>query len=606
MSNNYYSRYRRVPNTTQNIPNTLNQNNILSRYTSGNSNSKIFGGRTMSSGYNNNPNNGMEAKTEKGKNNLLRYNNQGKYFPKYGRETGSNAATIIPNMENESKKERGKSSLTQDKNIYRGNRGYPVNSFNLINYLKTTKINEDIENESKEEKENNNLAKGNYKMADQGLKGFIFEKEIGKGAFSKVILAKKKDSGERFAIKQIDKSFINDPRYKKYLNNEVFILNNIKDPNIISFYGTKMDMNYIYLIFEYCNGGDLQHCLDKYLKIHDKPFPQNIVQYIMRKIISGFVYLHSRKILHRDIKLDNMLVKFKSEEDMENLNMLNAEIKITDFGFARYLKAENLATSLLGNPINMDPHILRKMARIDHDTEFGYDEKADIWSLGTITYELLVGYPAFEANSYEELITKIESGNYKIPHEIILSKEAISFLNGMMRYDPKSRLSVFDLSKQYFLTRDTSTFHNIQLKKSNIDLAQSIVINSKDEKNANNNLWDFYNANYNLEECDPQYTVDDKPFVQPGRGNRIKEEEPPDYIGKELEKQKIDDAYKKNEESNVDNKKENLNPSMSNYLHNIFDEMNKDCFYIEPLLIPTQPSDSYNSVDPISRFMENL
>jgi serine/threonine protein kinase len=55
----------------------------------------------------------------------------------------------------------------------------------------------------------------------------------------------------------------------------------------------------------------------------------------------------------------------------------------------------------------MDPHILRKMARIDNDTEFGYDEKADIWSLGTNTYELLVGCPAFEASSYEELIEKI-------------------------------------------------------------------------------------------------------------------------------------------------------------------------------------------------------
>ena len=75
----------------------------------------------------------------------------------------------------------------------------------------------------------------------------------------------------------------------------------------------------------------------------------------------------------------------------------------------------------------MDPKILRKMWKIDNDTEIGYDQKADIWSLGTITYELLIGCPAFEANSYEELLEKIEKGNYKIPHEIILSKKQYVF-----------------------------------------------------------------------------------------------------------------------------------------------------------------------------------
>ena len=443
-------------------------------------------------------------------------------------------------------------------------------------------------------------------MNDEELKGFKFEKEIGKGAFSKVILATKLDTGEKFAIKKIDKSYVNDPRYKKYLNNEIFILNNIKNPNIINYFGLKVGMNYIYLIFEYCNGGDLQSCLNEYLKIHHKPFPQNIVQYIMRKVISGFAYLHSRKILHRDIKLENILVKFPTEQDKDNLNMLNTEIKITDFGFARYLKADNLAKSLLGNPINMDPHILRKMARIDNDTEFGYDEKADIWSLGAITYELLVGCPAFEANSYEELITKIEKGNYKIPHEIILSKEAISFLNGMMRYDPKSRLSVADLSKQFFLTRDASSFHQIQLKKTEMDLAQSIIINAKDENNSGGcGLWDIYKSDYNPGECNPDSTTDLKPFIEPVKGRQITDD-PINIIDEELKRQKMDDVYKNNNIENVNiNNKDKIN-SMSDYLHICFDEMNKDCFYIEPLLIPTQPSDSYNSVDPISQFMDTL
>ena len=437
-------------------------------------------------------------------------------------------------------------------------------------------------------------------MYGNELQGYRFDKEIGKGAFSKVYLATKIDTGERFAIKRIDKSFVNDKRYKKYLNNEIFILNNTKHENIIKYEGMKSTMNYLYLIFEYCNGGDLHSCLSKYMDKYNKPFPEEIVQYIMKQIISGFVYLHGRQILHRDIKLENILVNFKSEEDKNNLNMLKTDIKITDFGFSRYLKGDNLAKSVLGNPINMDPKILKKMARIENDSDFGYDQKADIWSLGTITYELLIGCPAFDASSYDELIQKIEAGNYKIPHEISLSKEAISFLNGMMRYDPKSRLSIDELAKQFFLTKDISTFHYIHLKKSKMDLAQSIIINSKEEKNINiNNIWNFYDESSEMAQIDPKESQDERPFCQYQNYIKIKEE-PKDFVGIEIEKQEMDDAYKN------EGVQEKINSSMGDYLHKCFDEMNKDCFYIEPLLIPTQPSDSYNSVDPISQFMDTL
>ena len=183
-------------------------------------------------------------------------------------------------------------------------------------------------------------------MFDEEIEGYKLEKEIGQGAFSKVLIATKLDTGEKCAIKKIDKSYINDRRFKKYLNNEIFILGEIKNEYTIKFYEVKVGMNYIYLIFEFCNGGDLQSCLQKYMDKYNKPFTQEIVQHIMRQVISGFVYLHTRNILHRDIKLENLLVKFPTEKDKEELNMLSCQVKITDFGFARYIKAENLAKYL--------------------------------------------------------------------------------------------------------------------------------------------------------------------------------------------------------------------------------------------------------------------
>ena len=448
-------------------------------------------------------------------------------------------------------------------------------------------------------------------MFDEEIEGYKLEKEIGQGAFSKVLIATKLDTGEKCAIKKIDKSYINDRRFKKYLNNEIFILGEIKNEYTIKFYEVKVGMNYIYLIFEYCNGGDLQSCLQKYMDKYNKPFTQEIVQHIMRQVISGFVYLHTRNILHRDIKLANLLVKFPTEKDKEELNMLSCQVKITDFGFARYIKAENLAKSLLGNPINMDPAILRKMQKMDNDCEFGYDQKADIWSLGTITYELLVGFPAFEASSYEELLQKVEKGNYRIPHEIILSKEAICFLNGMIQYNPTNRLKVEELAKQYFLTRDVKTFHPLQLKKTKMDLAQSIMLNSKDEKNSNvSNIFSCFNNNnnnnINIEDYDPNDTLDNISICESSRAGGIKKDEE-DIIQKKIDEQQRDNNYNiKDEKNPYANKQEKMDSTMSSYLHNCFDQMNNDCFYIEPLLIPTQPSDNYSSVDPISKFMDTL
>ena len=154
-----------------------------------------------------------------------------------------------------------------------------------------------------------------------GIKGYKFEKIISENEISKVYLASRIKDGIKCAIKQIDKSVLSDKRYKKYLNNEIFILRHINNEYTIKLYDMTSDLNYIYLVFEYCNGGDLQMCLKRQLELHKHSFSQEQVQHIMKQVISGFVYLHSSKILHRDIKLENILVQFPTEEDKNNLNI---------------------------------------------------------------------------------------------------------------------------------------------------------------------------------------------------------------------------------------------------------------------------------------------
>jgi len=430
-------------------------------------------------------------------------------------------------------------------------------------------------------------------MNENELQGYRFDKEIGKGVLSKVYLAIKTDTGERFAIKRIDKTFLCDKRYKKYLNNSIFILNKINHENVTKFYGFKITMNYLYIIFEYCNGGDLQSCLSKYMNKYNKPFPEEIVQHIMRQIILGFVYLHSCQILHRYIKLENILVEFNSEEDKNNLDMLKTDIKIAGFDFCTYSKGENSVND------NLVFGLLRIMEEIENGSNIRGDKKNDIWNLGIITYELLIGSPPFEAISDEELIKKIEKGIYKIPSNISLSKEALSFLNGMIRFYPKDRLSIEELAKQYFLTKNIIAFHIIYPKKN--EIGPNVVINIRNKyENKINNLWCNYNESYLMSSIEPKETEDIRPFYLYNYHKNKFKDKSKDSIGIEIEK-KIDDNCE-NKGVQIEN-----NFSMGDYLNNFFDEMNKDYYYVKPLLMPTQPPNIiYNSVDPIDQCMITL
>ena len=320
-------------------------------------------------------------------------------------------------------------------------------------------------------------------------------KEIGKGAFSLIYLASKQGSQEKFAVKVIDKRYIADPRAKKFIDREITILKEIDHLNIIKLYEVKeINQNY-YLIMEYCNGDGLSDCLEYHLKNYKKPFSEEVVQYLMRQIISGISYLHGKHILHRDIKLDNILVKFDSEEDRQKRNMLKAKVRIIDFGFARYLDPNQLAYTVIGSPLNMEPGIIRKLNRIEDSKDYGYNEKADIWSLGSVCYEMLTGKCAFDSCCCEELLKKIEIGFYLIP--ISLSKEAASFLIATLQYDPKKRFSIERLSCHKFLTKDYMDFTKMDLTNLNkyID-GNNIRINTK----KNDTIWDIFEEGENLDD----------------------------------------------------------------------------------------------------------
>ena len=390
---------------------------------------------------------------------------------------------------------------------------------------------------------------------------YTLTKSLGKGAFGEVYITSKQGTQEKFATKKIDKKFARNPKAKKYIDNEIKILKSIDHENIIKLYDQLETSQYYFLVTEYCNGGGLSDCLEYHINQYHKPFSEEVVQYLMRQIVSGIRYLHSKHILHRDIKLDNILVKFDTEEDKQKKNMLKAKVKIIDFGFARYLDPKELAFSTLGSPINMEPGILRKLNKMENSRNYGYDEKADIWSLGTICYEMLIGHCTFDASSMKELLSKVEAGNYLLPTSI--SKEAASFLNGMLQYDPKQRLNAEKLYSHHFLTKDYKSLTKMNLNNVQKHLyGANLKINSKKNQNS---IWVIFEEEESLDSI--------------SGGDMISTEDNDKTIVDDKNPKPIIEPIKTVNEYQMDEK------SIMREFQNAFDEMNDDFIFIEPKLI---------------------
>ena len=332
------------------------------------------------------------------------------------------------------------------------------------------------------------------------LGSYTIEKLLGEGSFGKVHLTKKEGDSKKYATKEIDREEIDSSEAKKYLINEIRILQSLNHPNIVKFVDIKKTKKHYYIMMEFCNGGELSKNLEKYMIKNGTAFPEELVQHFMRQIIDAFKYIHGKKIIHRDVKLDNILLHFDNEEDKKNFNLMKAQVKIIDFGFSCIYN--DIKKSILGSPINMDPLILKKLTDSTGATrELGYDMSADIWSIGTICYEMLIGKSAFDSNNIKELSDKIEKGAYKVPTNI--SAELVSFLNGMLQYEGKNRLNAEQLSRHAFLTKDVKQFKRINLNEiSNKIEDNQIEVDTHENKTflqkkpiKNSTIWSIYKGN---------------------------------------------------------------------------------------------------------------
>ena len=331
-------------------------------------------------------------------------------------------------------------------------------------------------------------------MQIQHVDDYLLIKSIGKGNFGEVFLTQKQGYPQYYATKKMERRKCEVPPLLNRLINEIRILTSVKHPNIVKYIDLKKTKNHWYLITEFISGGSLTDILHKYMAMYQRPFPEDIVQHIMRQIVSAVQYLHFNRIIHRDLKLDNILVNFASDYDKQTLNLKNCQVKIIDFGFATILNSDKTNT-VLGTPPNMDPKILEQITTGIPTN--GYTEKVDIWSLGTLCYEMIMGYSPFRATNMQELYQKVKKGNYILPSN--LSEEIVSFINSMLQQDDEERADADELMNHKFLVNDVSTFHAVDVRSIEASYIPGGMLNMKSKQpkvvnNINNdfNLWGIF------------------------------------------------------------------------------------------------------------------
>ncbi|XP_015058828.1 serine/threonine-protein kinase ATG1t-like isoform X1 [Solanum pennellii] len=258
--------------------------------------------------------------------------------------------------------------------------------------------------------------------------------KLGGGSSSTVWKAEHRTTGKVVALKQIDLLKLT-RQLKSCLDCELSFLSSVKHPNIIRLFDVFQAENSIFLVLEFCAGGDLA----AYIRDHGR-VQECIARKFMKQIVgAGLEVLSMHHIIHRDLKPENILLSTMETDPI---------LKIADFGLSRLLNPNDLAETVCGSPFYMAPEIL----------EFKkYDDKVDMWSLGAILFELLNGYPPFRGRTSVQILRNIKA-SLRLPFfEPILPQlhpGCVDLCSRLLSIDPEKRISFKEFCQHNFLKID--------------------------------------------------------------------------------------------------------------------------------------------------------
>ncbi|XP_040013041.1 serine/threonine-protein kinase ULK1 isoform X1 [Xiphias gladius] len=262
---------------------------------------------------------------------------------------------------------------------------------------------------------------------------------IGHGAFAVVFKGRHREKHDwEVAVKCINKK--NLAKSQTLLGKEIKILKELKHENIVALLDFQETASSVYLVMEYCNGGDLADYL------HSKgTLSEDTIRVFLQQIAGAMRVLQTKGIIHRDLKPQNILLSYPPGRKSHSNNTC---IKIADFGFARYLQNNMMAATLCGSPMYMAPEVIMSQ---------NYDAKADLWSIGTIVFQCLTGKAPFQASSPQDLrlfYEKNKNLSPNIPRET--SSHLRHLLLGLLQRSHKDRMDFDEFFCHPFLEASSS------------------------------------------------------------------------------------------------------------------------------------------------------
>ena len=314
---------------------------------------------------------------------------------------------------------------------------------------------------------------------DSPSKKYEILSKLGSGSFGNVYLARNKFTDEKVALKQIKKSTANllsDGEIK----DEIEILKKLDHPDIVRIIESFNTRNSYILITEYCEEGELFDQVKNQLS-------ETQIAVIFRQLLSGLAYLHSNNIVHRDLKLENILIHEIEKSKTTGEDLFN--IKIIDFGTARIFDKNKKPQSIVGSSYYIAPEVLRQK----------YNKECDLWSVGVILYMFIVGHAPFDGCDDEEITNNIQRGVYRKKDRRWLkaSKEVKDLIEKLLTYRPSQRLTAIQaLNHPWFKITDSNILYDNVPKSDVINCIKNILT---------------YNINYKLEELFLTYIIHNIP-----------------------------------------------------------------------------------------------
>jgi len=253
---------------------------------------------------------------------------------------------------------------------------------------------------------------------------FELGSRLGKGSFGEVFAAKRHKDGRTYVIKMIRIAELSQKEQRAAVN-EVHVMASLSSPFVVRYFDSFIEEGLLHIVMEYCSRGDLQQLIRSETENNAPPMDETRVWAIFLQVLLGLAYLHSKRILHRDLKSANIFLA------------LGGSIKIGDLGVARVLGTESFfAKTCVGTPYYLSPELCEDKP---------YNDKSDMWALGCVLYELCTRKHPFDARNQGALVLKIIQGKYPPVSSLSYSVELRTMIDLLLARDTRRRPSAADL-----------------------------------------------------------------------------------------------------------------------------------------------------------------